>query len=93
MFFFSNPVMDMQITIGLLIISAIVSLIVYGVSKNIRKALVIFSVLANISFLVNIGSFMFLSYGLVWLQYFVLFFWPFINIFLVIKYFKKNENN
>ena len=93
MSFFSNPAMDMQITIALLIISAVVSIIVYGVSKNIRKALVIFSVLANMSFLMNIGSFMFLSYGLIWFQYVVLLIWPIINIFLVIKYFKKNENN
>jgi hypothetical protein len=47
------------------------------------------SVLANLSFLVNIGSFMFLSYGLGWLQNFTLFVWPIINVFLVIRFLKK----
>lgn len=93
MFLFSNPAMDMQITIFLLAISAIVSVIVYAMSKNKRRALMVFSVLANMSFLVNIGSFMFLSYGLVWLQYFSLLLWPIINIFLIIRYFKKNANH
>lgn len=91
--FFSDPVMDMQITIVLLVISAIVSAVMYAVSKNVRRSLTIFSVLANVSFLVNIGSLMFLSYGLVWLQYITISIWPLINIFLLIRYFKKNEGN
>lgn len=91
MFLFSNPAMDMQITIFLLAISAIVSVIVYAASKNKRKALIVFSVLANVSFLVNIGSFMFLSYGLVWLQYFSLFIWPIINIIFIIWYVRNKK--
>lgn len=92
MFFFSNPVMDMQITIFLLAISVIVSVIVYAMSKNKHKALIVFSVMANLSFLVNIGSRMFTFYHLQSLLYFSLLFWPLINIFLIIRYFKKNAH-
>lgn len=92
MSFFSNPAADMQITIALLVVSVVVAGIMYARSKNACKALVIFSVLANLSFLVNIGSRMFTFYHLRALFYFSLFLWPLINIFLIIKYFKKNEN-
>lgn len=92
--FFSNPVLDMQITTTLLILSAIVAVIVFAVSRKIFKTLVVFSVLANLSFLVNIGSRMFISFGLLWLQYFSLIIWPVINIFLIIKYNqRKNAKN
>jgi hypothetical protein len=93
MSFFSNPAMDMQITIALLVVSAAVSIIVYGVSKNTRKAAILFSVLANVSLLVNIGSRMFTYYHLKALFYFALFLWPILNIFLIIKYLKKNESH
>jgi len=93
MSFFSNPAMDMQVTIALLAISMIVSIAVYVTSRNTYKALTLFSLLANISFLVNIGSFMFLSYGLIWFQYLIVFFWLPVNIFFIIKYFKKNESH
>jgi len=89
--FFSNPVLDMQITIALAVISAIIALIVLAFSKNLFKTLVVFSVLANLSFLINIGSFMYLSYELIWLQYFSLLVWPIINIVLIIKYFKNKK--
>ncbi|PIV86368.1 MAG: hypothetical protein COW50_01820, partial [Candidatus Moranbacteria bacterium CG17_big_fil_post_rev_8_21_14_2_50_41_107] len=52
-----------------------------------------FSILGNISFLLNAGSRMFIFYHVVWIQYIAIFFWPFINIFLIIKYFKEHENN
>lgn len=83
----------MQITIALLVIAAVISAITYIVSKNIRRALIIFSILANVAFLVNIGSRMFTFYHLTALFYFSVFFWPIINVFLAIKYFKKNEND
>lgn len=86
---FSDPQLDMQITFVFLFISAAVALAMYLVSKNPWKAAVWLSVLANLSFLVNIGSFMFLSYGLGWLQNFTLFVWPIINVFLVIRFLKK----
>jgi len=92
--FFSNPVLDMQITIFLLALSVVVAVVVFAVSRKIFKTLMWFSILANLSFLVNIGSFMYLSYNLIWLQYFSLLVWPVINIILIIKYFKnKNEKN
>ena len=84
----------MQITIFLLALSVVVAVVVFAVSRKIFKTLMWFSILANLSFLVNIGSFMYLSYNLIWLQYFSLLVWPVINIILIIKYFKnKNEKN
>lgn len=89
--FFSNPVLDMQITITLVVISAIIALIVFAFSKNLFKAVIIFSVLANLSFLINIESLMFLTYHIKFLKYFALFIWPIVNIFLIIKYFKNKK--
>lgn len=84
----------MQITITLLVMSAIVAVVIFAVSRKIFKTLMWLSILANLSFLVNIGSRMYVSFGLTWLQYIVLFVWPVINIVLIVKYFKnKNEKN
>jgi hypothetical protein len=84
--FFSDPKLDLQISLGLLIISAIISLLIFIFTKKKFLALIIFSVLGNLSFLINIGSFMFDSYHIKWLQFFSLLIWPVINIFLIIKY-------
>jgi predicted ferric reductase len=91
---FINPEFDMTVTIILLIVSAIISLIVYAFSRKPFKALIIFSVLANLSFLLSIDSIMFIVYHIKWLKSFAAFVWPVINVILIIKYFKnKNEKN
>jgi len=90
--FFSNPVLDMQITILLLIISTAVSLAVWAISRKSYKSLVVFSVLANLSFLLNIESRMFVVYHISFLQYFILPIWPIVNIILLINYFTQNKN-
>ena len=87
--FFSDPTMDLKISLALLVVSFVVALIIWAISKKKFLAIVIFSVLGNLSFLVNIGSFMFDSYNLKWLQMFSLLIWPIINIYLIIKYFSK----
>lgn len=95
MLLFSTPDLDLQISLFLLAASFIVALIVWAFSKKWLLALIVFSVLGNLSFLVNIGSFMFISYNIKWLQYLSLFIWPIINLALIIKYLKirKNEKN
>jgi len=91
---FSYPDLDLKISIALLIISFIIGLVTWGFSRKWFLGLIVFSILGNLSFLGNIGSFMFVSYDIKWLGYFSLFFWPFLNIFLIIKYRKiKNEKN
>ena len=82
--------MDLKITIFLLAISFIVSLFVFAIAKRKLLALVIFLILANLSFLLNIGSDMFDFYNIVWLLYFSVFIWPIINIFLIVYYAKTS---
>jgi len=89
--FFSDPGFDLKVSLNLLGASIIIALIVLGLSKNKFKAFLVFSILGNLSFLVNIGSRMFISYSLEFLAYFSLFIWPLINIFLIIKYFKSSK--
>jgi len=87
--FFSDPALDLQISLVLLAVSFVVALIVLAISKKKFLSLIIFSVLGNVSFLINIGSRMFDVYSIKWLGYFALIFWPIINIYLIIKYFSK----
>jgi hypothetical protein len=53
--------------------------------------LITFSVLANVSFLVNVSSRFFIMYNIAWFAYFVLYFWPIINIFLIIYYVQRKK--
>lgn len=89
--FFSNPAFDMQMTITLIIISVVITLIFFARSKSLPKALVIFSVLANLSFLINIWSRMFVYYHILFVLYFSIIIWPVINIVLLIKFFKNKK--
>jgi hypothetical protein len=91
---FSYPDLDLKISLTLLAISFIIGLMTWGFSRKWFLGLIVFSILGNLSFLGNIGSRMFVSYGIKWLGYYSLFLWPLINIFLIIKYRKiKNEKN
>ncbi len=87
------PDLDLKISLVLLFISFIVGLITWGISKKWLLGLAVFSVLGNLSFLINIESRMFFVYNFSWLKYVTIFFWPIINIFLIIQYRnRKNEN-
>jgi hypothetical protein len=90
--FFSDPTLDLKINLALLAISFIIALVVWAISKKKFLAIVVFSVLGNLSFLVSIGSRFFIFYHIEWLKYLSLFIWPIINIYLIIKYFSKNKN-
>ena len=94
MLFFGSPKIDLQITIFLLVVSFIISLVVLAAAKRKFLAVVVFSVLGNLSFLLNIGSRMFTVYHIKWLGYFSLLIWPILNIFLIYYYLKsKNEKS
>lgn len=88
MLFFGSPSVDLKITMILLAVSIIISLIVLAAAKRKLLALVVFSVLGNLSFLLNIGSEMFGFYGLMWLKYFSLI-WIFVNVFIIVYYVKS----
>ncbi|MFA5961778.1 MAG: hypothetical protein WC848_03805 [Parcubacteria group bacterium] len=86
---FSDPTFDLKLSLGLLGLSVLVALIILATTKKKFLALVVFSVLGNLSFLLNIGSMMFDFYDVKWLGYFALLIWPIINIYLIIKYFSQ----
>jgi hypothetical protein len=88
---FSNPILDLEISLFLLVASFVVGLVVLAISKKKLLALVVFSILGNLSFLVNVGSRMFRFYHIIWLQYAVIFIWPIINIYLIIRYIKNKK--
>jgi len=93
MMFFSDPQLDLKISLYLFAFSVLVGLIVFGKTKKRFLSLVVFSILGNFSFLINMWSRMFITYDLKWLQIFSLLIWPILNIVMLIKYFssKKNE--
>ncbi len=82
---------DLQVTIFLIVISLIISFVVF--LRNKLLAIVTFSVLSNASFLLNIGSEMFYFNNIEWLQYFSIFVWPVINIILIGRYLWKKFKN
>jgi hypothetical protein len=86
--FWGSSSVDLKITLFLLSVSLVVSLIVLFAARRKFLAVITFSVLANISFLANLGSEMFDYYGIMWLKYFSFFIWPILNIFLIIYYAK-----
>ena len=91
MLFFGSPKVDLQIAIFFLVMSFIISLIVFATAKRKFLAVAVFSVLGNLSLLLNIGSRMFVSYNIKWLGYFSLLIWPLLNIFLIIYYAKSKS--
>lgn len=88
--FWGSASADLKVTIFLVIIAFIVALITYAVKRRIYFSIMLFSILANISFLLNIGSDMFDAYNIVWLLYFSVFIWPIINILLIVYYAKTS---
>ena len=90
MLFFGDPSVDLWITIFLLGVSFTVSLAVFILAKRKFLALIVFSVLGNLSLWSNIGSEMFDSFNIMWLKYFSVFLWPILNILLIIHYARTN---
>ena len=82
---------DLQVTIFLIVISLIISFVVF--LRNKLLAIVTFSVLSNASLLLNIGSEMFYFNNIEWLQYFSIFVWPVVNIILIGRYLWKKFKN
>lgn len=90
---FSNPSFDLSVGFMLFGISIVIAILVLILTKKRLLSLVIFSVLGNLSFLINIitKSEMFMVYSVVWLEYFSLILWPVINIYLIIKLVKTKN--
>lgn len=88
--FWGSASADLKITMLLVVVSFFIALISYVSKRSIFFSLMILSILANFSFLLNVGSDMFDSYNIVWLLYFSVFIWPIINILLIIYYAKTS---
>lgn len=88
--FFGSPSLDLKLTIFSLGIALIISFIVLIFAKRKIFSFVLFSILANVVFLLGIftKSDMFDFYNIVWLLYFSFFIWPVLNIILIIYYVK-----
>lgn len=86
MLFFGDPSVDLWITLFLFGVSFIIALVFFALAKRRILAIIVFSVLANISVWLNIGSQMFVSYNIEWLKFFSVFIWPILNIFFIIRY-------
>ncbi|MBP9801837.1 MAG: hypothetical protein KBC83_04205 [Candidatus Moranbacteria bacterium] len=89
--FFSDPILDMQITLGLIFLSLLISLIVFLFKRNFWFAVILFSVLSNVAVLLNVGSRMFQFYHLLWMYWFLIGVWPLINLFSIIFYVRKQK--
>ena len=87
--FFSSPSLDLQISLTLLGISLVISIFIYIFKRKLKVTFICLSILANLSFLVNLGSRMYSFYRVEWFVYFVFIFWPLINFFLIIVYVYK----
>jgi len=90
---FGGPAIDLKITLFLIVVSFIVSLIVFAVAKRKLLALITFSILGNLILLIGIftKSEMFDFFGIRWLGHFSFFIWPLINIYLVYHYLKSKK--
>lgn len=91
--FFGSSTIDLEITITLLVISLIIAFIAGFLSKRILIAILIFSFLGNLVFLLDAftHSEIFRDYGLMWLGYFSFFVWPILNILLTIYFIRTNS--
>ena len=88
---------DLQVTIFLIVISLIISFVIFLFSRNKLLAITIFSILSNANLFQAVLSRtrMFHQYNIEWLQCFTVFVWPIINLALIIilavKYFKSKK--
>lgn len=84
MLFFGDPSVDLWMTFFLFGASFIVSLVVFALAKRKILALIVFSILANISVWLNIGSEMFRVYHIKWFGFFSMIIWPVLNILFIV---------
>ncbi len=88
---------DFNVLIFFLIISFIISILIYSFFKKMDWAFFSFSVLSNVSFYILSNSLMFVENDAIWIMKFTFNYWPWLNgfllIFLIIKWFRKRRLN
>jgi len=71
--------------------SAVVSILVFIFTRNLKLSLLWLSVLANI-FSITDGRSVFRVYDILWLAYLVVFVWPILNIIFIILYVRRKKD-
>ena len=91
--FFSDPILDMEITLALVFVSACLGIIIGLLKKNWKIAIAVFSTLSNLAFLFAIftQSRMFQTYHILWIFWVSVFIWPIINLAALVAVFLKNR--
>lgn len=93
--FFSSPSADLKVIIFLLLISLVISVVTYLLSKKILASIFLMSVLSNVVFYLNERSEFFYHYNLKKIIFFIENVWFSINllflIILVFNYFKHKN--
>ncbi len=88
---------DFNVLIFFLIISFIISILIYSFFKKMDWAFFSFSVLSNVSFYILKNTLLFWKYNILWLKHFSINYWPWLNgfllTFLIIKWFRKRRLN
>jgi len=82
------------VILGVFIVAGIIiSILIFLIKKNFVKAILFFSLLSNIAFVILVfaHSLIFTKYNIEWLKYFSMFIWPLINVVLVIIYRKQRD--
>jgi len=99
--FWSDPILDLKITVFLLVMVLIITGLIFAVTKKIFASLLGMSILSNLIFYLNADSRLFDIYNLKWIVVFTLNIWPYINILLAIalvsfysyEHYKAEKNN
>ncbi len=89
--FFSDPIFDMQVTLGIMALGFCISLVVFLVKRNIWLAGMIFSIIGNMAFLLNIGSRMFQFYHILWMYWISIVVWPLWNLLWIVFYVRNKK--
>ncbi len=89
--FFSDPIFDMQVTLGIMVLGFCISLVVFLVKRNIWLAGMIFSIIGNMAFLLNIGSRMFQFYHILWMYWVSIGVWPLCNLLWIVFYVRNKK--
>lgn len=95
MLFFPSPSRAISVIAILLIISVCVSLAVYFKTRKKLLSVFILSLLSYLTFYFSVDSRIFAVYHLKWLVKFTLWYWPWLNLallILLILNFLKNKN-
>lgn len=91
--FFSDPIFDMQVTLGIMALGFCISMVVFLVKRNIWLAGMIFSIIGNMAFLLALllHSRMFQFYHILWMYSVSIGVWPLCNLLWIVFYVRNKK--